>query len=70
MKMAEEYGLRLKPDVPLGYANGQYTFGFFYNTPDNTLPLFWSSNAQWIPLMKRYEKIYGKARINELGTFV
>jgi hypothetical protein len=69
-KMAEIYGARLKSDDPLGYSNGQYAFGFHYNTPDNTLPIFWSENGGWIPVMKRYDKIYGKGGLNELGRFV
>jgi len=61
---AVEYGklsLRYQPGVcsPLGYMNGQYAFGFFYNTPDNTLPIFWADNQGWSPIMKRYEKYSG-----------
>jgi len=42
---------------PLGFMHGEYTFGFFYNTPDNTLPIFWADNQGWKPIMKRYEKL-------------
>ena len=45
---------------PLGYKNGQYMIGFDYNTPDNTLPIFWGTGNGWIPLFKRYPKIYGR----------
>lgn len=41
---------------PLGYMGGEYAFGFFYNTPDNTLPIFWADNQGWSPIMRRYEK--------------
>jgi len=41
---------------PLGYMSDAYTFGFFYNTPDNTLPIFWADTSGWTPIMKRYEK--------------
>ena len=68
--MAEAYGTKLKPDHPLGYSDGQYAFGFHYNTPDNTLPLFWSEREDWKPVMKRYDKIYGKGGLNELGRFI
>jgi hypothetical protein len=68
--LAEHYGSKLKPGHPLGHGDGQYTFGFYYNTPDNTLPLFWSELGGWVPIMKRYDKIYGKAGLNELGRFV
>lgn len=68
--IALHYGTKLKPDDPLGYSDGQYAFGFHYNTPDNTLPIFWSEVAGWIPVMKRYDKIYGKGGLNELGRFI
>ena len=45
-------------DFPLGYGNAQQMFSFFYNTPNNTLPLIWIENAGWNPLFKRSEKIY------------
>jgi len=45
---------------PLGYDDGQYMIGFEYNTPDNTLPIFWGTGNGWIPLFKRYPKIYDK----------
>lgn len=43
---------------PLGYNDGQYMLGFEYNTPDNTLPIFWGTGGGWVPLFKRYQKIY------------
>jgi hypothetical protein len=43
---------------PLGYGNGQYLIGFAYNTPDNTLPIFWGTATGWNPIFKRYPKIY------------
>lgn len=43
---------------PLGFNDGQYMIGFEYNTPDNTLPIFWGTSNNWIPLFKRYQKIY------------
>jgi len=60
-KFAIEYGVKslefhdMEMD-PLGYNGGEYTFGFFYNTPNNTLPIFWADNSGWKPIMKRYEK--------------
>ncbi|MCM1235984.1 MAG: hypothetical protein NC489_38325 [Ruminococcus flavefaciens] len=47
---------------PLGYKNGQYMIGFEYNMPDNTLPIFWGTGGGWIPLFKRYQKIYNGER--------
>lgn len=63
-RFAEEYGKRSmtyqeNPVGPLGYRNGQQAFGFFYNTPDNTLPIFWADNMSWTPIMRRYEKVKG-----------
>lgn len=43
---------------PLGFDDGQYMISFEYNTPDNTLPIFWGTGSGWIPLFKRYPKIY------------
>lgn len=59
-KFAEYYGKKINiPDVePLGFANGQYTFGFFYNTPDNSLPIFWGQINGWTPILRRYHKNY------------
>jgi len=58
---AEEYGRKSmtyqeNPVDPFGYKNGQYAFGFFYNTPDNTLPIFWADNKNWTPIMRRHGK--------------
>lgn len=56
---------------PLGFMDGEYMFGFFYNTPDNTLPIFWADNKGWmpIPILKRYEK-YREVLYREYGRFV
>lgn len=57
---ASHYGKKIKiPKVgPLGYGDGQYTFGFFYNTPNNSLPIFWGQINNWIPILRRYHKNY------------
>lgn len=67
---AEHYGKITKPYSPLGYNDCQFVFGFFYNTPDNTLPIFWSENEGWNPIIKRYDKNYVKAKYIELERFV
>ena len=67
-KMCTHYGTKIKPGMPLGYKNGQYTFGFFYNTPDNTLPVFWADDS-WNPIVKRYDKNY-KSKFFEYERFV
>lgn len=45
-------------DHPLGFANGQQLFGFYYNTPDNTLPIIWHQSNEWFPVFKRHPKVY------------
>lgn len=67
--VAEHYGRKLSP-WPLGYGDGQYLFGFFYNTPDNTLPVFWEETGGWYPITRRYSKKYGGRFHDGLGTFV
>ncbi len=46
-----------RPDIttPFGYRNGQSLVGFFFNTPSNTLPIFWSEFSDWQPLLQRFE---------------
>lgn len=39
---------------PLGYDNSQTLITFSYGTPNNTLPIIWWSNQNWIPLAPRY----------------
>ncbi len=55
-KMVLHYGNKIELSKPLGFKNAQLMFGFFYNTPDNTLPLFWSEENNWYPIVKRYDK--------------
>lgn len=59
-RMIEEYGKRIiRPRTkmkPLGFDDGQYCFGFYYNTPNNTLPIFWS-DYNWNPIFLRKEKL-------------
>lgn len=53
--IAEGYGKLIEPKKPLGHKDGQYCFGFSYNIPNNSLPIFWSSN-NWTPIFYRKEK--------------
>ena len=58
-EMCRRYGRLLKPAAPLGYDNCQLLIGFQHNTPDNTLPIFWSAGSTgnpWKPIFKRYTK--------------
>jgi hypothetical protein len=57
-EMCKKYGNELWEQHPLGYKDGQLLLSFFHNTPDNTLPVFWAENANWIPIFKRFHKIY------------
>ena len=55
-ELAEEYGKRIEPKKPLGHNNGEYSFGMFYNIPNNSLPIFWSDKNEWHPIFLRKEK--------------
>jgi len=58
-----KYGKKLYPKAPLGYGNTGLLIAFFYNTPNNTLPVIWQkspsefcdSMINWEPLFPRYE---------------
>ncbi len=54
---ATKYGLRLF-NPPLGHGDCQLLIGFHHNTPDNSLPIFWSERNSWKPIFKRYNKKY------------
>lgn len=57
-KIFREYGERLSPSHPLGFRDGQMLIILDHNTPNNTLPVLWSSEANWFPLFKRYDKVH------------
>ncbi len=54
---AVKYGTLLY-NPPLGYGDCQLLLGLYHNTPDNSLPIFWSEEKNWKPIFKRYHKIY------------
>jgi hypothetical protein len=54
---ALKYGTSLF-NPPLGYGNCELLLGLYHNTPDNSLPIFWSEENEWKPIFKRYHKIY------------
>lgn len=56
-EMCEKYGNVLCTGHPLGYKDGQLLLSLFHNTPDNTLPIFWSERNNWTPIFKRFHKI-------------
>lgn len=48
-----KYGARLAPGHPFGYAGSAFLLAFAHSTPDNTLPIFWSNETGWLPLLHR-----------------
>jgi len=76
-KICEYYGNKLideeekkKGMESLGFCGGSYIFGSYYNIPDNTLPIFWSTANDWNPLFKRYDKKYGYNNLTFEGRYV
>ena len=73
-KMCEHYGAKLTGDgsktQPLGYGGSGYLFGAYYNIPNNTLPIIWSSSNNWKPIFKRQNKRYAKHDISSGGHYV
>lgn len=43
---------------PLGYGSSELALGFYYNVPDNCLPIFWRENSNWRAIFKRFHKKY------------
>lgn len=58
-----KYGKDLYPKGPLGYGNHSLLMSFFFNTPNNTLPVIWqkspsefcNSPLKWDPIFPRFE---------------
>jgi hypothetical protein len=46
-----KYGDRLYPSGPTGFAGAQSLVAFYYSTPNNTFPIFWSTSDRWKPLL-------------------
>lgn len=69
--IAEGYGKLIEPKKALGHRDGQYCFGFSYNIPNNSLPIFWSSSNGWVPIFYRKEKYQNvKQTKREYGYFI
>jgi hypothetical protein len=48
---------KLKYTSALGFSNSQSMVGFFYGSPNNTLPIFWqesSTEFKWVSLLPRF----------------
>ena len=52
-ELVTKYGKDLYPKYPLGYKDNSLLIGFYYSTPNNTLPIFWSSHNNWKPLLTK-----------------
>ena len=50
-EIVQKYGEELYPNHELGYMGCQGLIGFFYSTPNNSLPIFWSTENKWKPLL-------------------
>lgn len=59
-QIALHYGSKLMTKHPLGHGDSQFCFGFYYNTPNNSLPIFWSSSNGWKPIFERRGKRHGQ----------
>lgn len=53
--IVKKYGEILYPQHPLGYSESKGILGFFYSTPNNTIPIFWSTEKNWQPLLPHGE---------------
>jgi hypothetical protein len=62
MDVLRHYGERLNPEAPLGYAAPQNLLGFFYSTLSNTLPIFWSTEGGWVPLLPHKQSLINSGR--------
>lgn len=51
-EIIQKYGERLAPGNPFGYGGSGLLVAFAHSTPDNTLPIFWSDNNGWFPLLR------------------
>ncbi len=51
---------------PLGYNETEIALGFYYNVPDNCIPIFWSEFNNWKALFKRFHKKYSTNMIGEV----
>lgn len=70
LQMCKYYGELLSPANELGFDDSQLLIGFYYTIPNNTLPIFWSSNNGWTPIFKRFDKVYQKEIEDVFGKYI
>ena len=58
--ICEKYGKERAKDAKsaMGYDDDELLLSFFHNTPNNTLPIFWTDDKEWYPIFNRTKKIY------------
>jgi S-adenosylhomocysteine hydrolase len=59
-KIVDEIGRKIYKEGPLGWSSNEALIVFSYNTPTNTLPIFWSygeGDFKWFPLFPRYDVV-------------
>ena len=64
--IVRRYCKALKSKAPLGYGATQGLIGFFFGTPNNTLPIFWSSEGDWVPLLPYGDSLRDPRRLLQL----
>lgn len=52
-EVAESYGKKLAPSMPLGYRDQAILLALPDNCPNNVPPIFWSDSEGWVPLFPR-----------------
>lgn len=57
------YGAIANPKEPLGYEASQALVGFFFSTPNNTLPVFWARENNWRPILPHGESLRDPAQL-------
>ena len=63
---------RIRKLLTKGYDNAVrdiVEFGFYYNTPNNSLPIFWSKK-EWYPIFERKVKLYNARDIELSNKFI
>lgn len=62
-RVVRKYTERLSPKSPLGYGASQALLGFFFGTPNNTLPIFWRKSDEWRPLLPHGDALHDPRRL-------